>query len=417
MPLMPDTDAVIDDVSPRSGPVRASRWTVLVAFALLVACTQLLWLTFAAVTDQTSAALHVSNGVVGDLAVVNPLLFVVLAIPAGRWLDRNFGAALAAGAILTAVGSLLRVVDTTSFAWLLAGQLVVSAGQPLVLNASTKVAARYFPEGERTAAISVASAAQFVGILLAALTRGPVVRAGGMTLLLTVHAAVTVAVAVAMLVALRLPAAFPVEAPAHESLGWLRQDRLMWKLAALLFIGVGVFNAIATWLDSILTKFGHESLSGPLIGLTTVAGIAGAAVLPGIVNKRDKRRGMLVTATSVTAVVFALLAVAHVPVVFGVLLAVEGFLLLACLPVALEWSEVHVGPARAGTATGALLLAGNLGGVLLVLLVQAVIGNPYAALLVMSVTALPGIAIALRLPGVTRAPAATSPSAVKGPVA
>ncbi len=125
------------------------------------------------------------------------------------------------------------------------------------------------------------------------MTSGPLVSAGGLRLLLTVHAAVTVAVAVAMLAALRLPAAFPVEAPAHESLGWLRHDRLMWKLAALLFIGVGVFNAIATWLDSILTKFGHGSLSGPLIGLTTVAGIAGAAVLPGIVTKRDKRRGML----------------------------------------------------------------------------------------------------------------------------
>jgi len=50
-------------------------------------------------------------------------------------------------------------------------------------------------------------------------------------------------------------------------------------------------------------------------------------------------------------------------------------------------------PERA-TATGALLLAGNLGGVILVLLVQAVVGNPYAALLVMSATALPGIAIA-----------------------
>ena len=43
----------------------------------------------------------------------------------------------------------------------------------------------------------------------------------------------------------------------------------MWKLGALLFIGVGVFNAIATWLDSILTKFGHGSLSGPL-GLASV---------------------------------------------------------------------------------------------------------------------------------------------------
>jgi sugar phosphate permease len=392
--------------------VRGSRWMVLISFSLLVACTQLLWLTFAAVTDQTSAALRVSQGAVGDLAVVNPLLFVVLAIPAGRWLDRRFGAALTAGAVLTAAGALLRLVDTHSFGWLLAGQLVVSAGQPLVLNATTKVAARYFPSAERTTAISVASAAQFVGILAAALTSGPLVSGGGLTLLLTVHAGVTVAVALAVAMAVRLPAAFPAQAPAHEPLSWLRHDRLMWKLAGLLFIGVGIFNVIATWLDSILTKFGHGGLSGPLIALTTVAGIAGAAVLPGFVTARDRRGGMLLVATVTSALVFVLLALLHAPVVFGVALAVEGFVLLACLPVALEWSEVHVGPARAGTATGALLLAGNLGGVVLVLVVQAVVGNPYAALLVMAATALPGIAIALRLPGVARVPVL-----VKGPVA
>jgi sugar phosphate permease len=271
-----------------------------------------------------------------------------------------------------------------------------------VLNASTKVAARYFPEGQRTAAISVASAAQFVGILAAALTSGPLMSAGGLTLLLTVQAVVTTVVALVMVAALRVPAAFPVQAEAHESLGWLRRDRLLWKLAGLLFIGVGIFNAIATWLDSILTKFGHGSLSGPLIALTTAAGIAGAAVLPGLVSARDRRRTLLVAATATTAVVFVLLTLAHAPVVLGVALAVEGFVLLACLPVALEWSEVHAGPARAGTVTGALLLAGNLGGVVLVLLVQVVVGNPNAALLVMAAAALPGIAIALRLPGARR---------------
>ena len=391
-------------------PLRSSRWAVLVSFSLLVACTQLLWLTFAAVTDQASAALHVSSGAVGDLAVVNPLLFVILAIPAGRWLDRHYAAALTTGAALTAAGALLRVVDTRSFGWLLAGQLVISAGQPLVLNASTKVAARYFPAGERTAAISMASAAQFVGILAAALTSGPLLSAGGLTLLLAAHATVTVAVAVIVVAAAWVPAAFPAQAPAHESLGWLRRDRLMWKLAGLLFIGVGVFNAIATWLDSILTEYGHGGLSGPLIALTTVAGIAGAAILPGIVTARDRRRGVLLAATVTTSVVFALLAVAHAPVVFGVALAVEGFMLLACLPVALEWSEVRVGPARAATATGALLLAGNLGGVVLVLAVQAVVGSAQAALLVMAAAALPGIGVALRLPGTAQAAAVAEPA-------
>jgi MFS family permease len=219
-----------------------------------------------------------------------------------------------------------------------------------------------------------------------------------------------------MVAVVRLPAAFPAQAPAHESLSWLRRDRLLWKLAGLLFIGVGIFNAIATWLDSILTKFGHGGLSGPLIALTTVAGIAGAAVLPGIVTARDRRRGMLVAATATTAVVFALLALAHAPAVFGVALAVEGFVLLACLPVALEWSEIHVGPARAGTATGALLLAGNLGGVVLVLVVQAVVGSAQVALLVMAAAALPGIVIALRLPGPQQAPGLQDPVSARAPI-
>jgi hypothetical protein len=58
---------------PAAGPIRASRWTVLVSFSLLVACTQLLWLTFAAVTDQTGAALHVSAGAVEPVPARGPV--------------------------------------------------------------------------------------------------------------------------------------------------------------------------------------------------------------------------------------------------------------------------------------------------------------------------------------------------------
>lgn len=58
------------------------------------------------------------------------------------------------------------------------------------------------------------------------------------------------------------------------------------------------------------------------------------------------------------------------------LLFIEGFVLLAALPVVLDWSELHTGPERAGSAVGFLLLAGNLGGIVLLLIVQLVIGNP-----------------------------------------
>jgi hypothetical protein len=44
------------------------------------------------------------------------------------------------------------------------------------------------------------------------------------------------------------------------------------------------------------------------------------------------------------------------------------------------------------------MLAGNLGGVVFVLVIQALIGNPYLALGAMSAIALPGLALATRLP-------------------
>ena len=390
------------------------RWLVLAAFASLVSATQVLWLSFAPITQQAHDALGVSEGAIGDLAAVNPLVYVLLAIPAGRWLDRRFGAAMVAGALFTGGGALLRLVDPSSYAMVLAGQLVVCVGQPLVLNASTKIAVRYFPPGERTAAISVASAAQFAGILVAALTGRALVDAGGIELVLGVHAGFAAAAAVAVVLALRVPPAVAAEAPRVESSSWLRHDRLMWLLAGLLFVGVGVFNAVATWLDVILTDLGRPGVGGPLIAVMTVAGIGGAVVLPGLAARFDRRREVLLATAVTTVVAFVALALVQEVVFVAAVLALEGFVLLAGLPVALDWSELESGPGRDGTATGFLLLAGNLGGVVFVLMVQVLIGNPYLALAAMSVLALPGVILAARLPARVAAALEDEPSQLEG---
>lgn len=379
-------------------PVRGSRWPVLIGFSLLVASTQLVWLSFAPITAQAHDRLGVSEGAIGDLAGIQPLMYVLLALPAGRWMDRRFGRALATGALLSAAGALLRLVVPSSYAWILAGQFLVAVAQPLVLNATTKIAARHFPPAERTAAISIATAAQFVGILAAALSGGPLYRAGGVELLLLVHAVVTVTAALGVLLALRVPPSFASDAPASMRLGWLRHDRVLWRLGGLLFIGVGVFNAVATWLDAILSKFGHHDAGGNLISVMTVAGILGAVLLPGVAARHNHRRTVLLATVSTTVLVFLAVAAVHGLAFITVALAVEGFVLMAAFPVALDWSELHVGPERAGTATGFLMLSGNLGGAVLVLAVQALIGNPYLALISLAVIAAPGLLLAAGLP-------------------
>ena len=227
-------------------------------------------------------------------------------------------------------------MNPDSYGWVLAGQVVLSVGQPLVLNATTKVAARWFPATERTRAIAVGSGAQFLGILIAATTAGALMDAGGLALLLGVHAALATAAAIALVVALALvPPAFAADAGPAPSLSWLRHDRLLLKLAAMLFVGVGLFNALATWLDPILEDLGMAGAGGLVIATTTIAGLVGTAVLPDLAARRDRRRTVLLTTTVLAVVTFPLVAVLPSLWLVVAALAVVGFFLLAGLPIAL----------------------------------------------------------------------------------
>ena len=381
-----------------AGRSTSARWWVLAAYALLAAATQMLWLTFAAIDTRTAPLLHVDVGTVGDLAAIFPGVYILLALPTGRWLDARFGQALGAGALLTAGGALLRLVEPTSIWWQFAGQAVIAAGQPLVLNAINKVAARHFPREQRAMAISVGTAALFVGILVAVLSAAPLLAAGGLSLLLGVQAGIGVVAAAAVLLALRVPAAGGDEAKVGGSLRWLLGDRLLWLLAGLVFIGMGAYNAVATYLEPVLDHFGEGWAAGDLVAVMTFAGIAGAAALPSLAAGRDRRRALLIAALGVTVVAFPMLALVHQVYWSGAWLAVEGFFLLAALPVVLDWAEVHAGPERQGSAVGFLMMAGNLGGLVLVLATQAVIGNAYLALGLLALFGVAGLPVALRLP-------------------
>lgn len=378
--------------------VKANRWAILAGFGLLTACTQVLWLTYAPITTQAHRAMGVSEGAIGDLAAIFPLVYVVLALPSGRWLDARFPAALSTGAVLTGAGALLRLGAPHSYVWALAGQCVVAAGQPLVLNAITKIAGRHFPPGERTAAVSVGSVALFVGVLAAVLSGGPLWAAGGLALVLWTQAGLSVVAAAWVLVTARVPPAFAADVSVAPTLDWLRSDRLMWVLGGLLFIGMGLFNAVATWLESILDHFGRGGAAGYLIAIMVGAGVVGAAVLPDAFAARNRRRDLLLAAVGVSVLAFAAITVWQHTGFVACVLGVEGFFLLAALPVVLDWSQLHAGEERAGAAAGFLLLAGNLGGIVLVLVVQVLLGSPRASLLTLSGFALAGLALATRLP-------------------
>jgi predicted MFS family arabinose efflux permease len=386
-------------MTPRQGNSMKTRgWWVIAAYALVCAATQILWLTYAAITTETARRYGVSVGAVGWLAEIFPLLYVVLAIPAGILLDRWFRPSLAAGGALVALGGLVRLGGET-FAWAMAGQVLVAVAQPVVLSAVSKLAGEYLPAEQRASGISVGSAGNFVGMLLALLL-GPTLGAHGqLERLLVLEAVLAVIPAVALAIVLRRPGHESEEHAAIEG----SAARALWGLApmrtlcGLVFVGFGIFVALATWLQTLLHPSGvSETAAGGLLVGMVIAGILGCAVLPPLVARRRAERGFMRAAVLVGCLGCVALGTAPWLGARALVIVAMGVVLLPALPVILTATEQLAG-AAAGTAGAIVWMAGNLGGLVVALLVQILVHHPLAAFLAMAAVSLFGLPLAARL--------------------
>jgi predicted MFS family arabinose efflux permease len=371
---------------------------MIAAYGFVCAATQMLWLTYAAITTETAKRYGVSVGAVGWLAEIFPLLYVALAIPAGILLDRWFRPALAAGAALTAAGGLVRLGGET-FAWAMAGQVLVAVAQPVVLSAIGKLAGDYLPLAQRATGIAIGSAGSFVGMLLALLL-GPTVGAHGqLERLLVLESALALIAAVALVMALRRPG---LQSDQHAAIEG-SAARALWALPAmrtlcgLVFVGFGIFVALATWLQTLLHPSGvSEATAGGLLVGMVVAGVLGCAVIPPLVSRRHAERGFMSGAVIAGSLGCIVLGVAPWIGVRALVMVLMGVVLLPALPIILTATE-RIAGAAAGTAGAIVWMAGNLGGLVVALLVQVLVHTPLAAFLAMAAVALLGLPLAARL--------------------
>ncbi len=393
---------------------RTNGWHVIVAYALVCAATQVLWLTYAAITTESARRYGVSVGAIGWLAEIFPLLYVVLAIPAGMLLDRWFRPALAGGGALVALGGLVRLGGLT-FAWAMAGQAMVAVAQPVVLSAVSKLAGEDLPVEQRADGIALGSAGNFVGMLLALLL-GPTLGAHGqLERLLVLEAALAVLAAGALAFTLRRPGHASAEHAAIEG----SAARALWRLApmrtqcGLVFLGFGIFVALATWLQTLLEpSHVSETTAGVLLVGMVIAGIVGCAVLPPLVARRRAERRFMRTTVLVGCLGCVTLALTPWLGTWALALVAMGFLLLPALPVILTAAEQLAG-AAAGTAGAIVWMAGNLGGLVVALLVQVLVHHPTAAFLAMAGVSLLGLPLAARLTSAagTERPGTPAPAA------
>ncbi len=351
------------------------RWVVLGLFFVINLIMQANWITFAPITGDAAAFYGVSELSIAVLSMIFMIVYLAVSIPASYVIDTyGIRIGIGIGAALTGIFGLMRGFSGGSYAMVFAAQFGLAIAQPFILNAVTAVSARWFPLKERATAAGISVLAQFIGIILAmALT--PMLFLGmGMAKMLMGYGIVSAAGAVLFLVFMReKPPTLPGLAGSDErhtvfeGLKHIFKQRDMIILIVIFFIGLGMFNAVTTWIEQILAPRGFSIEQAGYAGaIMLFGGIAGAVVFPILSDVFQKRKFFIVLTVILTIPGLVGLTFATSFVLLMLSSFALGFFFMAGGPIGYQYSAELTHPAPEATSQGLLVLAGQVSGIIFI---------------------------------------------------
>ena len=348
------------------------RWVVLLAFVFIGVMTQVLWITFAPITGAAARFYQTSDLMIGLLSMSFMVVFILVFFPAAYAIDTwGFRKAVGLGAVLTAVFGLTRGLFASNFTIVLLSQVGIAVGQPFVIGAITKIAARWFPVEERATASGLGTLALYLGPLLAMFLTPHLVLRVGMAGMLRVYGVVSVAAAVFFLLVAREHPPTPAGDDARVLMldgfkAMLRQRDFVF-LMIMFFVGLGMFNCVSTWIENIIRPRGFTiSQAGVLGGLMLGGGIVGAVIISLLSDHFRRRKPFIILALIglIPGLIGLTLATSY-----GLLLAsgfAFGFFLLSAGPIGFQYAAEITHPAPEATSNTLLLVMGQVSGIVFI---------------------------------------------------
>ncbi|MHC1782929.1 MAG: MFS transporter [Anaerolineaceae bacterium] len=344
------------------------RWVILAVFMFINLTIQVLWICFAPITGQAAAFYGVSDLQIGFLAMTFMIVYVPLSIPISWMIDTlGYRKAVSIGALVMGVFALLRGLFAYDYTWTLVCTLGIAVAQPFMLNSITTVAAKWFPLSERATASGLAMVAGFLGIGIGQVLSPVLMLAYGIPAMQMIYGGVTALSVVFFLVFTReAPPTPPCPTGQEEralvltGLKSMLVNKNIWIMLALFLVGMGVFNGISTWIEEIVRPRGYAATDvGNLGGSLLLGGILGAAVIPLLSDKLQKRKiflllGLVLAIPGLLGFTFAQNYWLVVLSLFSV-----GFFLMSLAPVGYQYAAEITFPAPEGTSNGLLNLAGQ----------------------------------------------------------
>lgn len=353
------------------------RWVVLGSFVLIACMTQVLWITFAPITSAAAQFYGKSDLMIGLLSMSFMVVYILMFLPSAWAIDTwGFKAAVGLGAVLTGVFGLARGIFASNFTLVFISQVGLAVGQPFVIGSITKIAARWFPARERATASGLGTLALYLGPLAAMLLSPYVTLRVGLPRLLLYYGIAAAAAAVVFLLLARehppTPAGPDERSRMLDGLKSMLRRRDFRLLLAIFFVGLGMFNAVSTWIEDIVRPRGFSiGQAGLFGGLMLTGGIAGAVVIPLFSDKLRRRKPFIL---------FALIGL--IPGLLGMTFAaglpllllssfVFGFCLLSAGPIGFQYAAEITHPAPEGTSNTLLLVMGQISGIAFIFAMDA----------------------------------------------
>ncbi len=330
--------------------VRLKKHVILVGFILITFASQAVWVTFSPAVTLVASDIGVRAEYIGYLAVTYPLFFLILTVPSGILLDRNFRFWLFFGALMTLLGGAGRLIAFSSYYWLLACQLLAAVGQPFLLNGFVPFASRLYEE-RRSVIISVLSLSMYLGTVFALLTGYELYSSGGIFSLILPSAILSLLGFLMFISGVKYLRSEGGET-GRISLSDVVGRRDLWLIGIILGLGVAAFDNLATWLQPALETVNLGEIAGDAVAISIVLGLAGVAFIPGIIAGRNARTRYMRSIVPLIAVFFGILIFIQSKILVFLFLALSGLLMLPAYPLIMDWIGKFHEKNIQGSATG-----------------------------------------------------------------
>lgn len=375
--------------------VYATRWLVLLAAILPNIAGGMIWLTFTPVSYKTADFYGI------DVQDVNwlSLVFLIASIPFGlvaTWTLEKYGvrAAILICSWAMAIGNAIKIIsaipdfdDTSKQVCLFLGQTIAACGQPFTTFCATKLASVWFPDSQRALANTLVSVAQPIGLIVAGLV--PPLFVDGDDQLQVLNLLITMgspSFLAALYATIFVRSAEPPTAPSASE----TQDKDEYQggikalfknkdyVVILICVGGGValFSSFATLLQQILCPYGYdEDLAGFCSATLTVTGIIGALIVGIYCDKTKQFSTALKTSyfmVTVGVVVFCIVFRYKLDYYILILMGLIGIFAFGILPIGLELAAECSYPVGVATASGLIVVSGQIQSVILVLILQSI---------------------------------------------